>query len=161
MFKDAQGNIDWQALQSGQADVWISIDDVRTVTYADGTQVTLTKPTLWVDNPYDAPDNGAVYDEIEISEDAKSRLFKPDVRFSPRIGMPVFGLGLLEAIKEEDILKYIEKQDFSLTFHQNVNVDFLQFIDAKKIYLIKNVWQLQKKIATQKKAILSNKMKPF
>ncbi|WP_195157673.1 hypothetical protein [Flavobacterium columnare] len=38
--------------------------------------------------------------------------------------------------QEEDILKYIEKQDFSLTFHQNVNVDFLQFIDAKKIYLI-------------------------
>lgn len=107
MFKDAQGNIDWQALQSGQADVWISIDDVRTVTYADGTQVTLTKPTLWVDNPYDAPDNGAVYDEIEISEDAKSRLFKPDVRFSPRIGMPVFGLGLLEAIKEEDILSQV------------------------------------------------------
>lgn len=100
-------DIDWQSMQSGQADVWISIDDAKTITYADGTQTILTKPTLWVDNPYDAPDDGLVYNEIAVSENAKSRLFQPDVRFSPRIGMPVFGLGLLEAIKEEDILSQV------------------------------------------------------
>lgn len=104
IIKDKDGNMDWASIQSGQADVWLSQETAKTITYADGSQITLTKPNLWVDNPYDAPDDGMVYDEILISEDAPSRLFKPDVRFSPRIGMPVYGLGLLEAIKQEDIL---------------------------------------------------------
>lgn len=46
--------------------------------------------------------------------------------------------------QEKDILKYIEEQDFSLTFHQNVNVDFLQFINVKKIYLIIGLENLEK-----------------
>lgn len=97
----------WASIQSGQADVWLSIEKAHTVTYADGTQVALTQPKLWVDNPYDAPDDGRVFNEIAVSADAKSRLFKPDVRLSPRIGAPVFGLGLLEAIDKEDILSRI------------------------------------------------------
>ncbi|MFV0432044.1 MAG: di-heme oxidoredictase family protein [Alphaproteobacteria bacterium] len=105
--RGGKGGADWHSLQSGQADVWISLEEAKTVTYADGTQITLTKPKLSVDNPYDAPDNGIVFDEIEVSQDAASRLFKPDVKFSPRIGMPIFGLGLLEAISEEDILKNV------------------------------------------------------
>ncbi len=104
MIKDNNKNMDWTSIQSGQADVWLSVETAKTVTYADGTQIILTKPKLSVDNPYDAPDDGSVYNEITISEDAPSRLFKPDVRFSPRIGMPIHGLGLLEAIKQEDIL---------------------------------------------------------
>lgn len=94
----------WASLQSGQADTWLSIEDAELVTYADGTQVQLTKPKIWVDNPYDAPDDGSVYNSIEITENAQSRLFKPDVRFSPRIGAPVFGLGLLAAIDEKAVL---------------------------------------------------------
>lgn len=48
---------------------------------------------------------------------------------------------LKEAIdnQNKDILDYIQKKDFLLIFHQNVNVDFLQFVNAKKIYLILGV----------------------
>lgn len=94
----------WASIQSGQADVWLSIEPAELVTYADGTQVQLSKPKLWIDNPYDAPDDGTVYNSLEVSADATSRLFKPDVRLSPRIGAPVFGLGLLDAIDKKDII---------------------------------------------------------
>ncbi len=103
----ADGSIDVASISSGQADIWLTIEDAKLVTYADGTQITLTKPHLKVDNPYDAPDDALVYNPTKVSEDAPSRLFRPDVRFSTRIGMPIFGLGLLEAIKEEDILSQI------------------------------------------------------
>ncbi|MDR1876739.1 MAG: thiol oxidoreductase [Flavobacteriaceae bacterium] len=51
---------------------------------ADGTVVTLQKPQYSLTNTY-----------IPIP---------PETMISPRIGMPVFGLGLLEAIPEENIL---------------------------------------------------------
>ncbi|TYP98790.1 CxxC motif-containing protein (DUF1111 family) [Tenacibaculum adriaticum] len=60
------------------------------VTFKDGTTVTLKKPIYSIAESYiDFPSNAML---------------------SPRIGPPVFGLGLLEAITEEDI---IEKQDIN------------------------------------------------
>lgn len=65
--------------------------DYKEVQLADGTIVTLQVPTYGIVNPYtDMPDN---------------------VMISPRIGMPVFGLGLLEAIPEEDILALEDPDD--------------------------------------------------
>lgn len=54
------------------------------VTFADGTVVTLRKPTYFIESSYIPFPNNAM--------------------LSPRIGPPVFGLGLLEAISEQDIL---------------------------------------------------------
>lgn len=54
------------------------------VTFADGTVVTLKKPTYGVSDAY--------------------TIFPSNAMLSPRIGPPVFGLGLLEAIEEADIL---------------------------------------------------------
>lgn len=64
------------------------------------------------------------YKEIELSDGTMVvlqvpdyRIIQPymslpaDVQISPRIGMPVFGLGLLEAIKEEDILSNTDPDD--------------------------------------------------
>ena len=54
------------------------------VTFADGTIVTLRKPTYYIADSY-IP-------------------FPSNAMLSPRLGPPVFGLGLLEAITEHDIL---------------------------------------------------------
>lgn len=61
------------------------------VTLADGTVVNLLKPTYSIVGAYMA--------------------LPADVRISPRIGMPVFGLGLLEAIPEESILAHADVND--------------------------------------------------
>ena len=61
----------------------ISYQDIP-VTFADGTVVTLRKPTYFIESSY-IP-------------------FPSNAMLSPRIGPPVFGLGLLEAITEQDIL---------------------------------------------------------
>ena len=106
--KDDVGNIISQG--SGQADLWMKYE-YKTIKYPDGTEVELSKPLFFVDNPYDAPDDPDTYNPIAISEDSKSRLFRPDVRFGPRIGSPVFGLGLIAAIKEEDILNQADPDD--------------------------------------------------
>lgn len=37
--------------------------------------------------------------------------------------------------QKADIDSYLQKLDFKLVFHQNVNIDFLQFIDPKNLYL--------------------------
>lgn len=95
---------------TGQADVWMKYE-YKTVTYPDGKTVELSKPVFFVDNPYDAPDDPNVYNPITVEENATSRLFKPDVKFSPRIGMPIFGLGLLAAIDEKDILALADEND--------------------------------------------------
>ncbi len=54
------------------------------VTFSDGTVVNLRKPTYYIADSYISFPNNAM--------------------LSPRLGPPVFGLGLLEAITEEDIL---------------------------------------------------------
>lgn len=56
----------------------------RTETLADGTVITLKKPIITLTNPYTP--------------------FPAGMMLSPRIGTPVFGLGLLEAIPEANIL---------------------------------------------------------
>ena len=61
------------------------------VTYPDGDKVSLRKPVYNLKNPY-----------IPMPSDAM---------FSPRIGPPVFGLGLLEAIPEENILANVDEND--------------------------------------------------
>lgn len=95
---------------SGQADVWMKYK-YKTVTYPDGNTVELSKPLFFVDNPYDAPDDPNVYNPIAVEKNATSRLFRPDVQFGTRIGMPVYGLGLLDTINESDILALADKDD--------------------------------------------------
>ncbi|WP_320282871.1 di-heme oxidoreductase family protein [Draconibacterium sp. IB214405] len=58
---------------------------------ADGTVVTLRKPVYGIENPYTS--------------------MPSEVMISPRIAMPVFGLGLLEAIPESDILALADEND--------------------------------------------------
>ncbi|QGY42133.1 c-type cytochrome [Maribellus comscasis] len=59
--------------------------------FDDGTAITLKKPVYSIINPYTA--------------------LPANVMLSPRIGMPVFGLGLLEAISEDDILANADMND--------------------------------------------------
>ena len=65
--------------------------DYKDIELADGEVVTLQIPTYGIENSY-----------IGIPA---------DVMISPRIGMPVFGLGLLEAIAESDILANADPDD--------------------------------------------------
>jgi len=95
---------------AGQADVWMKYG-YKTVKYPDGTEVKLSYPIFGVDNPYDAPDNPNEYNPITVEANAKSRLFRPDVRMGTRIGMPMIGLGLLNAIPEADILALADEND--------------------------------------------------
>lgn len=62
------------------------------VTLADGTVVTLRKPTVALKDPAHGP-------------------FRDDLMTSPRIAAPMIGLGLLEAISEEDILSGADPDD--------------------------------------------------
>jgi len=95
---------------AGQADVWMKYG-YKTMKYNDGTEVELSYPIFGVDNPYDAPDNPNEYNPITVEENAKSRLFRPDVKMGLRIGMPMIGLGLLNAIPEADILALADEND--------------------------------------------------
>ncbi len=91
---------------SGLADFAVRFDHVRQVTYADGTQVTLRQPSFQIRNPYDHPG------EVPTAGVAPaSRVLQPDVATSPRMGLPMFGLGLLEAIPEADILAGADPDD--------------------------------------------------
>ena len=83
---------------SGLADVWVRFE-TRQLAYGDGTPVTLYRPIFQIRNPYDNPGEVPSADAAPVS-----RLLQPDVATSPRMGMPVFGLGLLEAIAASDIL---------------------------------------------------------
>ena len=60
-------------------------------TFADGTAYSLQQPTYWIENAY-----------IPLP---------PDYMFSPRVAPPVFGLGLLEAINENDIVSLADEID--------------------------------------------------
>lgn len=96
---------DWTENPSvGQADVYISYE-YSNFTYPDGAVIELKKPIFDVRNPYDAPS------ETLASGAPTSRLFQDDVKFGARNGMPVFGLGLLEAISEADIVALADPQD--------------------------------------------------
>ncbi|QLE86765.1 c-type cytochrome [Shewanella sp. Scap07] len=96
---------DWETnLFGGQADVYLSYETSQ-VTYPDGHTVTLKKPLFEVENPYDAPG------ETKQSSNVTSNLLQDDVLMGWRNGMPVFGLGLLEAIPEADILALVDEND--------------------------------------------------
>lgn len=83
---------------TGQADIDMHYVSKK-FTYPDGRTVELRKPVFTISNAYDAV-NGK-----------KSALEHPDLRVSPRIGPPVIGLGLLEAIEERDILALADPDD--------------------------------------------------
>ncbi|WP_405127347.1 di-heme oxidoredictase family protein [Shewanella donghaensis] len=88
----------------GQADVYLSYEKT-TITYDDGREIILKKPIFAVENPYDAPG------ETKQSANVTSNLLQDDVLMGWRNGMPVFGLGLLEAIPEADILANADADD--------------------------------------------------
>ena len=90
---------DWQENPFiGQAKVYLSYQKIE-VEYADGSKVELKKPVFTIESAYDA---------VNISDSA---IMQADVRYSPRNGMPVFGLGLLELIPEQDILALADEND--------------------------------------------------
>jgi len=92
---------DWQENPFiGQADVYLSYE-YSTVTYADGNTVKLKKPLFTIEQPYD----------VSSENRLDSAMLQADVRYSPRNGMPVFGLGLLELISEADILALADEKD--------------------------------------------------
>jgi CxxC motif-containing protein (DUF1111 family) len=87
-----QARSDWQQNPFlGQAQVSATVEQI-TVNYPDGEAVVLTKPVFIIEKPYDA----------ESFQD--SQLGQSGVRFSPRIGLPIHGLGLLELIPQDQIL---------------------------------------------------------
>lgn len=90
---------------TGQADFYVRFA-TQQVQYADGTTVTLRKPVYDMRNPYDAPG-----EMLTAGSTPRSRLLQPDVVTSPRMGLPMFGLGLLEAIPEADILALADPDD--------------------------------------------------
>lgn len=79
----------------GQARVWMKYEHSEFV-YPDGEVVSLRKPLFKMTDAYDE----AVLPDGSV----QSRLYAQDVKISPRMSQPMFGLGLLEAIKESDIL---------------------------------------------------------
>lgn len=96
---------DWKDNQfGGQADVYLSYE-ITQITYPDGNIVTLKRPVFAVENPYDAP--GETLNSANLTSD----LLQDDVLMGWRNGMPVFGLGLLEAIPEADILALVDISD--------------------------------------------------
>ncbi|MEW5823568.1 MAG: di-heme oxidoredictase family protein [Pseudomonadota bacterium] len=90
---------------TGQADAYVRFETSE-VRYADGETVTLYKPVFQIRNPYDSPGE-APGDYVP----PLSRVLQADVMSSPRMGMPMFGLGLLEAIPESSILALADEYD--------------------------------------------------
>lgn len=78
---------------AGQAKVWMKFEYSEFI-YPDGQKIILRKPIFKITDAY------------------SPRIYENDVHISPRIGTPMIGLGLLEAIKETDIIA-ISKTDFS------------------------------------------------
>lgn len=76
--------------KKGEADVVITYTTING-TYADGTPYVLRKPVYTLSNAYAS--------------------LPSDVLLSPRVAPPVFGLGLLEAISEQDILRHADPSD--------------------------------------------------
>lgn len=86
------GQLQQNAVRGFQPEVRFAVSYTdKIVTYQDGTRVVLKQPhysITSIENPLPT--------EYELS---------------PRIGMPVFGLGLLELIPEEEILKHADPED--------------------------------------------------
>jgi len=96
-----QARADWEENPFiGQANVYLAYE-YTTVEYADGSSVELKKPLFTIEQPYDVISGNRL----------DSAILQADVRYSPRNGMPVFGLGLLELISEEDILALADEDD--------------------------------------------------
>lgn len=96
---------DWEDnLFGGQADVYLSYE-TKQINYPDGSSITLKKPLFVVENPYDAP--GETLNSVNVTSD----LLQNDVLMGWRNGMPIFGLGLIEAIPEADILSLVDEND--------------------------------------------------
>ena len=92
---------DWQENPFiGQADVYLAYE-YSTVNFSDGTSVKLKKPMFTIEQPYD----------VSAENRLNSAILQADVRYSPRNGMPIFGLGLLELISEIDILALADEND--------------------------------------------------
>lgn len=68
---------------------WYEVEEIKT--FIDGEQITLSKPVFSIVNPY-----------LPIP---------PNMMMSPRMAPPVIGLGLLEAIRESDILALADPDD--------------------------------------------------
>lgn len=83
--KSIQGTI-------GEGDVSISYSE-QTFTYSDGETYSLRFPTYNIINPYQNIPSG--------------------IMLSPRVASPVFGLGLLEAVSENDILALADVNDLN------------------------------------------------
>lgn len=83
---------------TGQADIEMSFT-TSTFLYPDGRKVELRKPVFTILNAYDSKDGRS------------SALQDPDLKISPRIGAPMIGLGLLEAIDAKDILELADPND--------------------------------------------------
>ncbi|UOE99887.1 di-heme oxidoredictase family protein [Bdellovibrio reynosensis] len=81
---------------AGQAQVWMK-NEKSAFTYPDGEVVQLRKPVFKITGAYDE-----YFDSV--TGQMRSRLYEKDVKTSPRMGTLMIGLGLLEAIKESDIL---------------------------------------------------------
>lgn len=86
---------------AGQAQVWMKYEK-SSFTYPDGEVIQLRKPVFKIT---------AAYDEFfdPVTGAFKSRLYEKDVKTSPRMGTPMIGLGLLEAISEKDILALAQR----------------------------------------------------
>lgn len=80
---------------AGQAQVFMNYEKFS-FSYPDGQTLELRRPIFRVENPYDLvihPSTG----------EKASRLYDADVKMGARMSPPMIGLGLLEAIKEDDI----------------------------------------------------------
>lgn len=85
----------------GQAQVWMKYEKSNFV-YPDGEVVVLRKPVFKITGAYDE-----YFDSV--TGQMRSRLYESDVKTGPRLGTPMIGLGLLEAIKESDILALAQR----------------------------------------------------
>ncbi len=100
----------------GQAQVWMKYEKSN-FTYPDGSVVELRKPLFKVTAPYDE-----YFDSV--SGQTRSRLFEKDVRMGPRMGTPMIGLGLLEAVKESDIIALAARNLSAEGVHGKPNLVF-------------------------------------
>ncbi len=74
----------------GQAKVWMSYEYTQFI-FPDGEILKLRKPIFKITDAYN------------------QRIYERDVKTSPRMGPPMIGLGLLEAIPEQDILALAQR----------------------------------------------------
>lgn len=114
LFNSGAYGLRGETSSDGQAEIWVKLQK-STFQYPDGEQVTLSKPIFDLRNPYDL-----FLDAADGQQ--KSRLWQSDVKVSPRMGMPMYGLGLLESIPEKDILQQAEIDRSSEGVHGTPNL---------------------------------------